>query len=184
MDVKDEYGDEAQPETCCGCIEIGKGMKIMGVLSILNSLSIILEGVAAIYQGITVGFVQIIFNLVVILQAYWFFVWFRADTRLNRENVTRGYKYVVILNITAVIVIWFLILGMPLEYLPNEIELPDEKGHNFKKIKLDRTDKQNLKRAILVFQPIIGFYVCFIQYYFYSVSKRWSTMQKLLPNSQ
>jgi len=57
MDVKDEYGDEAQPETCCGCIEIGKGMKIMGVLSILNSLSIILEGVAAIYQGITVGFV-------------------------------------------------------------------------------------------------------------------------------
>ena len=85
----------------------------MGFLNILSSFSTIVEGVIQIYNGFYFGIVNIVMNLVVFILAYWYFLWFRADTKENRKNVTKGFKYVFIFNVFSVIAIFFIVLLTP-----------------------------------------------------------------------
>ena len=59
------------------------------------------------------GAVNILMNLVVFLLAYWYFLWFRADTKENRKNVTKGFKYVFVFNVISVVIVFFAVLLMP-----------------------------------------------------------------------
>ena len=167
--------DYQEPETCCFCIEINKGMRIMGFLNILSSVMTIIQGVVEIANGFYFGIVNILMNLVVFLLAYWYFLWFRADTKENRKNVTKGFKYVFVFNCFSVIAIFFIVLLTPHSNLPDKV--PDGKG-GFDT--WDDVKKQKVKHGILVAIPIMGFLVCMIYYYYYTVAVRWSTMQTLL----
>ena len=72
---------EQEEQTCCFCIEINKGMRIMGIMCILGSISTIIQGIIQIKEGMWFGLVNVAMNLVVFLLAYWYFLWFRADTK-------------------------------------------------------------------------------------------------------
>ena len=88
-------------------------MRIMGVLNIFSSIMTIIQGIGQLMDGDMSGLINIIMNLAVFLLAYWYFLWFRADTKENRLNVTKGFKYLFVFNVIAVIIIWFAVLLMP-----------------------------------------------------------------------
>ena len=56
-------------------------MRIMGIMCILGSISTIIQGIIQIKEGMWFGLVNVAMNLVVFLLAYWYFLWFRADTK-------------------------------------------------------------------------------------------------------
>ena len=98
----------------------------MGILNILSSVMTIVQGIVQMKEGLWFGAVNIVMNLCVILLAYWYFLWFRADTKENRQNVTRGFKYVFVFNVLSVIVIFFIVLLTPYQNLPDKV--PNGKG--------------------------------------------------------
>ena len=164
-----------EPQTCCFCIEINKGMKIMGILNIFSSIMTIIQGIIQIKEGMWFGAVNILMNMVVFLLAYWYFLWFRADTKENRKNVTKGFKYVFVFNVISVVIVFFALLLMPFQNLPDKV--PDGRGGMEV---WDDEKKQKVKHGILVAVPILGFLVCMVYYYYYTVALKWSTLQPLL----
>ena len=66
---------------------------------------------------------------------------------------------------------------MPLSSLPLPDKTPDGKGGE---IVWDEAKKKQVKQAILIAVPIMGFLECMLKYYYYSVARRWSTLEPLL----
>ena len=56
-----------EAETCCGCIEINKGMKIMGFLVILGAIFQIIGAITSIVNGQMFGYVQPVLDIVFFL---------------------------------------------------------------------------------------------------------------------
>ena len=121
------------------------------------------------------GWAQLALNSIMFLQAYWYIIWFRADTRPNRVNVTRGFKYVFIFNLVQIFAAFFVLLLMPAKYLPDKV--PDGKG-GFQVWKPEM--KQKIKQGILFAIVFMGFLASMVYYYYYSVARRWSSLQPLL----
>lgn len=68
-----------------------------------------------------------------------------------------------------------VVIWLPESYLPRDYVEIDGKKHM-----LTDDDKHTIKFWLIVFAVIIGIFVSFLQYYFYKVAKKWSTMEKLM----
>ena len=68
-----------------------------------------------------------------------------------------------------------VVIWLPESYLPRDYIEIDGKKHV-----LTPEDKHEIKFWLIVFAVIVGFLFSLLQYYFYRVAKKWSTMEKLM----
>ena len=78
--------------------------------------------------------------------------------------------WVFLCSIFIGVVIW-----LPESYLPRDYVEIDGKKHV-----LTAEDKHEIKFWLIVFAFIVGILFSLLQYYFYRVAKKWSTMEKLM----
>ena len=170
---------EEKPQTCCLCIEVNTGMKLIGGVTILSSIIMFTQGIIMILKGHYIGLLNFLPNFIVIILAYWFFEWFRADTRLNRRNITAGFKYNLIFSTCSLFVMVITVRFMPISYIPDEFP-----GREVKRMKLNKEMKLKIKQGLFIVLLMLLIINFFTQAYFYNVAVKWSTMPSLLGNAK
>lgn len=86
-----------------------------------------------------------------------------------------GYKIYFISWVILSIIFIGVVIWLPESYLPKDYIEIDGKRHQ-----LTPEDKHEIKFWLIIFSFITAILVIWLQYYFYTVAKKWSTMEKLM----
>ena len=95
----------AQGDTCCICIEIGLGMKIMGVLSCLSAISMMIMPVLNFVFLNSI--VMLAIALIAVYGGFLWFKWLRNDEAETRKGAILACALNVVSNLISAI--WTLI---------------------------------------------------------------------------
>ena len=63
--------------TCCGCIEINKGMRILGYITFLNCLQNLIVGVIGLCEGKWMGLVSLLISIPLFILGNNYYLWFQ-----------------------------------------------------------------------------------------------------------
>ena len=96
----------AQGDTCCICIEIGLGMKIMGVLSCLSAISMMIMPVLNFVFLNSI--VMLAIALIAVYGGFLWFKWLRNDEAETRKGAILACALNVVSNLISAI--WSLII--------------------------------------------------------------------------
>ena len=96
----------AQGDTCCICIEIGLGMKIMGVLSCLSAISMMIMPVLNFVFLNSI--VMLAIALIAVYGGFLWFKWLRNDEAETRKGAVLACALNVVSNLISAI--WTLII--------------------------------------------------------------------------
>ena len=96
----------AQGDTCCICIEIGLGMKIMGVLSCLSAISMMIMPVLNFVFLNSI--VMLAIALIAVYGGFLWFKWLRNDEAETRKGAILACALNVVSNLISAI--WTLII--------------------------------------------------------------------------
>ena len=95
----------AQGDTCCICIEIGLGMKIMGILSCLSAISMMIMPVLNFVFLNSI--VMLAIALIAVYGGFLWFKWLRNDEAETRKGAILACALNVVSNLISAI--WSLI---------------------------------------------------------------------------
>ena len=95
----------AQGDTCCICIEIGLGMKIMGILSCLSAISMMIMPVLNFVFLNSI--VMLAIALIAVYGGFLWFKWLRNDEAETRKGAILACALNVVSNLISAI--WTLI---------------------------------------------------------------------------
>ena len=95
----------AQGDTCCICIEIGLGMKIMGILSCLSAISMMIMPVLNFV--LLNSIVMLAIALIAVYGGFLWFKWLRNDEAETRKGAILACALNVVSNLISAI--WTLI---------------------------------------------------------------------------
>ena len=169
---------ESQPyfkqETCCLCIEINRGMVIMGWVTFINAIWGLTVAVIHILEDRWIANLYLPLMLPGMLLAYFYCQWFSADTVKNRRRVVLGYQIIFYFWVLLSIAFICVVIWIPKSYLPNSYIEIDGKKHE-----LTDEDKKTIRFYLIIFACFAGLFFSWVQYYFYSVAKRWSRIERL-----
>ena len=114
------YQEEYRPPRCCGgCCEVHNGVKWLGIWIFLNTFLVLTSGVSLVWNNHWIGFYLIFFNLVYLMLCYYYVKWFQEDNIETRNDVRRGYLYVLIQSIALYAGLFILIFMIPARALPD-----------------------------------------------------------------
>ena len=68
-----------------------------------------------------------------------------------------------------------VVIYLPKSYMPKDYHEIDGVEH-----KLTDEDRETIKFYLILFSVLVGLFVSWLQYYFYRVAKKWSTMEEKL----
>ena len=88
---------------CCICFPIATGMKIMGVLSVIQAVLLILGGAAALALAPIAAVIMFLFCGPAFFCAFQWFKWLRVDNEETRENVQKWMKIMILVVLLNVI---------------------------------------------------------------------------------
>lgn len=123
QDLTEDYDFDKEPRCCGGCITIHKGIKVLGIYSIIKTFLVVGSGLRiALLDDNFFGVYLIGINAVFILQSYWYFKWFIDDDLDTRKNVERGFKWVLVQSIVVFIALLTTVIFLPSQWLPDRFE--------------------------------------------------------------
>ena len=177
------YLDEEEymkPQYCCGnSIEINKGIKYLGIWSVVQTTIVILEGIALIVDDHWWGFHLILFNSVYIMQTYWYYRWFQEDRYETRKNLLKGYRWVLYQGIILYTALFAIVFYMPPEAMPDSYE--DNFGNKYE---FPPEKKADMRAFALYFIAVFGLFNIGIQLYFFIVVRRWADKETLIKDAK
>ena len=97
--------DNGQADTCCICIEIGLGMKIMGVLSCLSALFMMITPI--LHFVLLNSIVMLAIALIAVYGGFLWFKWLRNDDAETRKGAVLACALNVVSNLISAV--WSLI---------------------------------------------------------------------------
>ena len=84
-------------------------------------------------------------------------------------------------NLIVTVTFFFIVRFMHSSYIPDKVDLGIYFGDKWGVISLDEKRKQRLRDGILVSIALGGLFSFAFNLYVFTMAKRWSTMQSLLP---
>ena len=70
---------ESEPEKCMHCFELNFGMKLMGLLIIMNAFTSLLVSAVLISEGWSVGVINLMASTPMFILAYFYIMHFLSD---------------------------------------------------------------------------------------------------------
>ena len=149
-------------QTCCLCIPIQTGMKVMAILSVIGAVLTIIQGVLAISTSPGNGVMYIIQSLLPLWVSFQWFQWLKEDNQDTTASLVKWMRIQFFVNSALVILVNTLILLGVFEVCPDDAnkELCEE---GFRQV-----------RSSLIFPVIVQTaLVILLMYYFYNVTRRY-----------
>ena len=103
---------DEKENTCCCCIYLPTGIKILAVLSILGCILNFLNIFAIGSEMQTQALINLFVGLPNVVGAYWFYQWWRNDTKETRANLPKAIMISMILLVIMEIVKVMEVTGM------------------------------------------------------------------------
>ena len=97
-------------QTCCLCIPIQTGMKIMAILSVIGAVLTIIQGVLAISTSPGNGVMYIIQSLLPLWVSFQWFQWLKEDNQDTTASLVKWMRIQFFVNSVLIILINTLIL--------------------------------------------------------------------------
>ena len=101
--------------------------------------------------------------------------WFREDNIETRNDVRRGYLYVLIQSIALYAGLFILILMIPARALPDSYT--DSMGNKYE---FPPSRKEDMKMFALYFVGVVGLLICLLQWYLYRVVRDWAKKDNVI----
>merc|ERR1711935_61007 len=147
--------EEQEQKTCCCCIDINKGMYVLGIFTFLSGVNSLIVCCIQISQKDPIGLmINLGMAIPTFVLFYFYFIWFRGDSRYNRERVSMGFRFTWIYFACGFIVLFIVCLAVPSENIPGILGL--EKG------KLNESQMKKMKVALCVAIALVGGIVTWI----------------------
>ena len=149
-------------QTCCLCIPIQCGMKVMAVLSVINAIWTIITGILAITKNPGNGVMLIITSLLPLWVSFQWLQWLKEDNQDTTASLVKWMRIQFFVNSALVILVNTLLLLGVFDVCAEEVDKEAcEKA--FTEI-----------RSSLIFPVIVQTaLVIFLMFYFYNVTRRY-----------
>ena len=154
------YKKEGQ--TCCLCIPIQCGMKVMAILNIIGAIITIIQGAVAMAQSPGNGVMFLLLSLLPLLVSWKWFLWLKEDTEETTDQLVKWMRLQFFVNSVLQIVIGILVIAGVFNSCSDNISQED-------------CDKIFAEHRGMIIPPVI-LQVCvsiLIMFYFYNVTRRY-----------
>ena len=160
MPTEADYKKEGQ--TCCLCIPIQCGMKVMAILNIIGAISTIIQGAVAMATEPGAGAMFLVLSLLPLLVSWKWFLWLKEDTEETTDQLVKWMRLQFFVNSVLQIIVGILIITGVL----NNCGASDD-PEACEKIFAEH-------RGIIVFPVIMQVTISIlIMFYFYNVTRRY-----------
>ena len=89
--MPDGYSNKNE-QTCCFCLPLDTGMKVMGWTAMLVMVTEIIKLIMTFIGSFVIGLVSFTFNLVPLYVIYRWYLWLREDSEENSRKLVTGMK--------------------------------------------------------------------------------------------
>lgn len=130
LKIRQSQYENTKPDKCLGgCMEVHTGIKLLGFWSLIQSIGVMIVSIRMMNVGQWWGVHLALFNFVYLMQSYWYWKWFKNDDLDTRQNLLKGYKYVLIQGICLYSFMFLVVYNLPAHYLPDKYE--DQMGNEY-----------------------------------------------------
>ena len=154
------YKKEGQ--TCCLCIPIQCGMKVMAILNIISAIGTIIQGAVAMAQSPGEGVMFLLLALLPLLVSWKWFLWLKEDTEETTDQLVKWMRLQFFVNSVLQIVIGILVIAGVFTDCGPDVSQED-------------CEKIFAEHRSMIIAPVI-LQVCIsilIMFYFYNVTRRY-----------
>ena len=106
-DAENAFKKEGQ--TCCFCIPIQSGMKVMAILSIIGAVLTIIRGVVLVSKVPGNGIAYLLLSLLPLVVSWQWFMWLKEDTPESTGNLVKWMRLQFFINSVLQIVVGIMI---------------------------------------------------------------------------
>ena len=155
------YKKEGQ--TCCLCIPIQCGMKVMAILNIIGAIGNIIQGAVTMADSPGNGVMFLLLSLLPLLVSWKWFQWLKEDTEETTDQLVKWMRLQFFVNSVLQIFIGILIIAGVFNHCEGDMSQED----------CDKLFSEHVRGMIIA--PVI-LQVCIsilIMFYFYNVTRRY-----------
>lgn len=157
---------------CCGCVNMGVGGNGIYLLMgwyYFQTFYLFVQGLFLLLALHWSGLVILLLYSVYVPLCKFFYDWYKDDTLENREQVLKGFKWVLFQCIGVYSLLVLVVLMVNPDSLPDKYE--DAAGNVWE---VPDFIKKDIKYLALYFLIIIGGGSIFLQFYYFKVVRQWS----------
>ena len=109
-------------QTCCLCIPIQTGMKIMAILNVISAVLTIIQGILDITKNPGNGVMRIISSLLPLWVSFQWFQWLKEDNQDTTASLVKWMRIQFFVNSAIIILVNLLILLGVFEVCPDNVD--------------------------------------------------------------